>query len=334
MNEFACRLIAILLVLSATGFVHAQETPEDTQTKQDPVALANAADQSTESSKQGNVTGAQQTAPVVAPGERNVTEKTFLKNFLQDQKDMWLFPAKFSQENHWAPTLVVAGATGVLIGLDQYDTPYFRRTTTFGDFNRAFSTNITMTEVLAVPVAFYGVGLLTKDPYARKTGLLAAEAVADVSVLAEVFKGATRQLRPQAIRPNGNFADSFGDAQGDPFSSSFPSGHTIDAFAVATVIANRYGRHRRWVPFLAFGAATVIGFSRVTTREHFPSDVFFGAALGYAVAQFDVLRMPGFALTHRVRRLRRRMDRHRNIHQCAQQGDVHRDGAGSAREDQ
>jgi membrane-associated phospholipid phosphatase len=66
---------------------------------------------------------------------------------------------------------------------------------------------------------------------------------------------------------------------------------------VATVIAHRYGRHR-WVPFVAYGAATLIGFSRVTTQAHFPSDVFLGAALGFAVAQFDVLHAPAFGLGH------------------------------------
>ena len=140
--------------------------------------------------------------------------------------------------------------------------------------------------MLIAPAGFYTVGLLTKDPYARKTGLLAAEALADVTILSEVIKGVTRQTRPQAIPPYGNFSDSFFNAKGDPFSSGFPSGHTISAFAVATVIAGRYGRKHRWVPYVAYGAATLIGFSRVTTQAHFPSDVFLGAALGYTVARF------------------------------------------------
>lgn len=332
-------LFVLLCSAAAPGFVHAQsdgplnrpqdalpgsvtsaasasasasgQAPDQTgvQTKQKAASAADSAgnnreDQAAESSSRaGSTSTSDQLAaeePAV-PGERTVTEKTFLKNFLQDQKNMWLFPTKLSQENHWAPTLVLAGVTAGFLAADQFDEPYFRRTATttmFKGFNTTFSQNISMSEVLAAPAAFYGVGLLTKDPYARETGLLAAEAVADVSVLSEVLKGATQQLRPRAIPPTGNLADTFWDAKGDPFSSSFPSGHTIDAFAVATVIAHRYGRHHRWVPFVAFGAAALIGFSRVTTQAHFPSDVFFGAALGYAVAQFDVLHAPGFGLMH------------------------------------
>jgi membrane-associated phospholipid phosphatase len=232
-----------------------------------------------------------------APAERDVSERLLIPNFLHDQKDMWLFPTKLSHENHWLPAVVVVGVTAGLLAADAHDAPYFRQTRTFNDFNGAFASNITMSEVLIAPASFYVVGLLDKDPYTRKTGLLAAEAVADVTVLSEVIKAVTRQTRPQAIPPYGNFSDTFFNAKGDPFSSGFPSGHTISAFAVATVIAHRYRSHR-WVPFVAFGAASLIGFSRITTQAHFPSDVFLGAALGYAVAQFDVLREPAFGLGH------------------------------------
>jgi membrane-associated phospholipid phosphatase len=104
----------------------------------------------------------------------------------------------------------------------------------------------------------------------------------------------TRRLRPSDISPYGNFSDTFFKKNTSPFSSSFPSGHSISAFAVATVIAGRYGKRHRWVPYVAYGVAGVIGFSRITNQAHFPADVFLGAALGYAVAQFDVLRAPGF----------------------------------------
>jgi membrane-associated phospholipid phosphatase len=57
---------------------------------------------------------------------------------------------------------------------------------------------------------------------------------------------------------------------------------------VATVIATRYRNHR-WVPWVSYGFATVISFSRVTTLSHFPSDVFLGAALGYTITRYQTL---------------------------------------------
>ena len=59
---------------------------------------------------------------------------------------------------------------------------------------------------------------------------------------------------------------------------------------MATVIARRYGKQHRWVPYVSYGLATLVGLSRVTTLAHFPSDVFLGGALGYSVSRFAVLR--------------------------------------------
>jgi len=232
-----------------------------------------------------------ETGTALPPG-RDVSERLLFPNILHDQKDLWLFPVQLAHGHHWLPTVAVVGVTAGLIALDAHDTPYFRRTTTFEGFNRVFSGDITISAILAAPVSFYAVGLFDKDPYARKTGLFAGEAVADVTVLEEVMKVTTMRLRPGDIPPYGNFSDTFFAQKHWPLSTSFPSGHAITAFAVATVITERYGKQHRWVPWMAYGVAGVIGFSRVTLQAHFPSDVFMGAALGYAVARFDVLREP------------------------------------------
>jgi undecaprenyl-diphosphatase len=64
-----------------------------------------------------------------------------------------------------------------------------------------------------------------------------------------------------------------------PGSPSFPSGHAMSAFAVATAIAVLAPR-LRW-PVLALAA--LIGFSRVYLGVHFWIDVLAGAALGIAI---------------------------------------------------
>jgi len=45
-----------------------------------------------------------------------------------------------------------------------------------------------------------------------------------------------------------------------------------------------------WAPVLAYGMATVIGLSRITGREHYPSDVFVGSVIGVTTAEFAALR--------------------------------------------
>jgi membrane-associated phospholipid phosphatase len=70
-----------------------------------------------------------------------------------------------------------------------------------------------------------------------------------------------------------------------PASPSFPSGHSMSAFAVATAIALLAPR-LRW-PVL--GLAAVIAFSRVYLGVHFWLDVLAGAALGIAIGALIAL---------------------------------------------
>jgi membrane-associated phospholipid phosphatase len=227
--------------------------------------------------------------PQAAQAEREVSWRALPRNFLQDQKDIWLFPVQLGKGRHWVPTIAVTGVTAGLIAADAHDTPYFRRTQTFEGFNDVFSGRNTSLGVAIVPAAFLVVGHFRHDSYAEQTALLAGEAYADSAIVDIAMKVTTRRLRPSDIAPNGNFSDTFFRKSVSATSTSFPSGHAAAAFSIATVFAHRYRKHR-WVPWVAYGAAGAISFSRVTTQAHFPSDVFLGAALGFTITEFTVLR--------------------------------------------
>lgn len=234
--------------------------------------------------------GTSQSAP--ATSGREVSWRSLPKNVLQDQKSLWLFPVQLAHGHHWIPTASVLGVTAGLLAGDAHDAPYFRRTSNFSGFNTAFNGTATAIGIAVVPSAMYGIGLLRHDTYAQETALFAGEAVVDSGVLAVVMKDVSRRLRPSDISPNGDFSDTFFKSHPTVVGagSSFPSGHTILAFSVATVMARRYGHRHAWVRWVAYGAAGAVGFSRITLQAHFPSDVFLGAALGYSIARFDVLQ--------------------------------------------
>jgi membrane-associated phospholipid phosphatase len=230
-----------------------------------------------------------QTTPAGSSVQRDVSLRQLPRNFISDQKDLWFFPGKLAQGRHLLPTVAVVGVTTGLLAADPHDVSYFRRTSSFHGFNQAFSGKITALEIGIVPASLYVLGLARKDSYSQKTALFAGEAVADSLVLYAVINAATRRLRPSDIAPQGPFDDTFFRAHNGVFNHSFPSGHATAAFSVATVFAIRYRNHR-WVPWVAYGVAGVIGFSRITLQSHFPADVFLGAALGYSISRFDVLR--------------------------------------------
>ena len=230
--------------------------------------------------------------PAPATSGRQVSWRLLPKNLLQDQENLWLFPVRLAHGRHWLPTGSVLGVTAGLLAADAHDAPYFRRTSSFSGFNTAFSGTATAIGIAVVPSAMYGIGLLRRDTFAQETALFAGEAVVDSGVLAVVMKDVSRRLRPSDIDPYGDFSDTFFKSHPTIVGagSSFPSGHTILAFSVSTVIARRYGKRHVWVRWVAYGAAGAVAFSRITLQSHFPSDVFLGAALGYSVARFDVLQ--------------------------------------------
>ncbi len=61
---------------------------------------------------------------------------------------------------------------------------------------------------------------------------------------------------------------------------AWPSGHTSSSFTVASMLDEFYGP-RVGVP--AYAMASVIGFRMLDSGDHWPSDVVFGAALGWVV---------------------------------------------------
>jgi membrane-associated phospholipid phosphatase len=198
-----------------------------------------------------------------------------------DQKSIWGFPLTAIRGQHVKSTLPFVATTIALVVLDSHDTPYFRRTSRFDTFNRDLSGLKTGLGEGLLPIAVFLTGRVRQDSYAMDSAWLAGEALLDAEVVAELSKHVTRRLRPSDISPTGDFGRTWFRA-GDGILSdraSFPSGHAAGAFALAAMFSARYRDHR-WVPWVAYAVATLVGFSRITEQSHFPSDVFAGGVLG------------------------------------------------------
>ena len=233
-------------------------------------------------------------APVPQPRsavDRPVSWKLLFPNIVSDQERIWSFPVRLVQGQSWIPTAAVLGTMAGLVALDPTEAAYFRRASTFQGLNNIFASNATVVGTIAVPVSLYVIGLVRKDGKMQRTALLAGEAVGDAEIVTTVLKDATKRVRPAGFPAQGNLYDSWFESSGSFLrgNGSFPSGHAIAAFSVATIIARRYGNHR-WVPYAAYGMAALVGFSRLSLSSHFLSDVFVGGALGYSIGRFTVLQ--------------------------------------------
>jgi membrane-associated phospholipid phosphatase len=268
------RLLPLLLALSVLLGVEARTASgQESGTAAPPDSTQN-----TSAGQQGSIkTG------------RTVSLRRLPGNILEDQKEIFLFPKDLAKGKHWWPTIIVLGGTSALVASDPYTAPAFRTTTRLSGFNRDLSAVNTAAFIAAVPAAMYGVGWLRKNSYAKETALLAGEAVTDGFLLDIPFKGITGRKLPLNYTGNGPYSDSFFNGSHNPINSGgFYSVHAFAATSVATVIAQRYRKHR-WVPIVAYGLAGAICFSRISRSEHFPSDVFLGAAMGFVISKYAVL---------------------------------------------
>ena len=221
--------------------------------------------------------------------ERPVSWKLLFHNWVDDQKQIWSFPARLAHGQDLLPTAAVLGTTAGLFFVDPIESGYFRRTTTFHEFRYIVNGNATAIGMGVTAASMYALGRIRKDSKMQRTALLAGEAMADTALVQTVLKDVTMRVRPIRYPASGWFATSSSPTAYIRGNGSFPSGHSIEAFSVATIIARRYGNHK-WVPFAAYGLASLVGFSRLTLNVHFLSDVFMGGALGYSISRFTVLR--------------------------------------------
>jgi hypothetical protein len=125
-----------------------------------------------------------------------------------------------------------------------------------------------------------------------QTSLLATQAMITSGIWVQLLKNITSRERPKAAYI---YSESTGGKWYGPLArfdnhlaynksvfafDAFPSGHTAIAFSIATVFASQYSE-TRMVPVLSYSAATLVGITRLTEHEHWASDVFAGALIGY-----------------------------------------------------
>ena len=212
---------------------------------------------------------------VSAQTQQQSLEHDFFKNILKDQKAIWTAPLHL--ERHDAKW-VIPSSIGfmALVTTDRITGDEMLESDRQVKASRIVSNAGSIYSLAAVSGAFYFWGRKKNDDRARETGLLSAEAMVDSLIVEGVLKGITARARPMDGVERSEFFDG---------GSSFPSGHSMQAWTVATVIANEY-RDRRAVQIAAYGVATAVSISRFTGHKHYISDVVAGSAMGYAIGRY------------------------------------------------
>jgi hypothetical protein len=135
-------------------------------------------------------------------------------------------------------------------------------------------SNYGLGAMMGVGAGAYVLGRISHDDHKRETGVLAGEAVVDSLAVNAALKYSFGREGPLQ-----------NDGRGDFFQggTSFPSDHAVSAWAAASVYAHEYPGPLTQI--LAYGLASAVSITRVTGKEHFPSDVIVGSAAGWLIGR-------------------------------------------------
>jgi len=220
-----------------------------------------------------------------------ITFGTYFVLLGSDFKQQFTKPFHMTSRD-WGKFGIFAAATGALMLVDepvqQWGHHVSSSSKTVADVSHYVTNAGGLYETYTL-AALGAYGFIFKNEKVKTTTLLATQSYITSAVMAETIKLITHRDRPfrddpYAKNPEPTFHGPFYKRPPTVYSkslgSSFPSGHTTAAFSAATVYAMEY-RDKPLVPFLAYGAASLIGLSRITENKHWATDVLTGAALGY-----------------------------------------------------
>ena len=214
------------------------------------------------------------------------TELSYPEVLIDDVKHVVTSPARWEdaewKQAGWASLAVV----GTALVIDRPVRDEMRR----HSGNNAFMTQVERFGVqyaAGVVGGFYLAGILADDQKALQVAQdgITASLIAS-GIVTPAIKLVAGRSRPRDDKGIYNFK---------PFSnvnSSFPSGHTTEAFAVASVIANHYDE--TWVTCTAYSIASLVGLARTYHHAHFASDVLAGAMIGTWVGKSVVAHNANF----------------------------------------
>ena len=232
---------------------------------------------------------------VITPQAYNDSTKITLKNYFvlleSDFKQQITAPFTTTKQG-WIKVAKFGVVAGALMFVDepvQKKAVNFRKANKFLTNTSLYITNTGGSYEAITLAAMATIGYVFKFEKARATALLASQAYITSGVFNQVLKHIAGRQRPSVYNKDqveaaptfkGPFAKGGTDQNGKKLATSFPSGHATAAFAAATVYAMEY-KDKPLIPIISYTGASLICLSRITENQHWVTDVFVGAGLGY-----------------------------------------------------
>ena len=200
-------------------------------------------------------------------------KKLFL-NIVLDQKDIFTSPFHINRENalEW---LVPTAAVGALIPADTHIANAFENSRGQVRWSGRISNIGASYTLIPIVAGSYVYGAWRDNPKGREIGVLGTESLLDSLIVAGVLKEVFRRNRPDEKNP--------GDFWGG--GTSFPSGHAIQVWAIASLLDHEY-KHKKIVAITAYSLAGIVSASRIAAQKHFASDIVAGGAMSWFIGRY------------------------------------------------
>ncbi len=227
----------------------------------------------------------------LSPRTFRTNELNYYSFILKDFKDVIISPFEW-RANDWMKVGILAAGTGLLIVFDDHIYDFIQDQKT--PFTR-FITKFPLEPFghyagYSALAGMYAYGHFAKKGRPQATALLATESYLIASLIVRLPKFVFGRTRPDGASP----ADPW-DWQGPGGGSSFWSGHTTAAFALAGTIGEMY-KDKLGVQITVYSLATLAGISRIHDKKHWASDVLVGAVVGTVIGKLVVKNYKSRAL--------------------------------------
>jgi membrane-associated phospholipid phosphatase len=218
---------------------------------------------------------ADNTAPAPEGSEKSDTQEGLVKRSIKrigaDQKRLYLAP--FEPHNLKWDAIVLVG-TGAFLAADRH----IENNISHANFHAyQITSDIALAGLASSLAGVYLYGAKTEHRHARETGAIELETLVNTFLIYTPMQLIFARQRPDEGNNHGNFFKHHA------VNTSFPGGHAMFTWAMASVLADEYPKP--WARVLSYGAAFTVTFTRFMARDHWSSDMLLGTALGIAIAE-------------------------------------------------
>jgi hypothetical protein len=197
----------------------------------------------------------------------------FFKHMAGDQSRFWQSPKELKKPAALKTFLPFMAFTGAVMAGDSWFSKQVPNSPSQIKRSKSLS-NYSVYSLVGAAGGAYLFGNLTHNDHMAEAGFLSGEAALNSTLITFTFKEVARRQRPYQGNGSGTFFRG---------GSSFPSEHAAVAWSLASVLAHEYPGPLTQLG--VYGLASAVTLTRVTGKQHFPSDVVIGSALGWYVGR-------------------------------------------------